>query len=110
MTDGRLSGASGKVPAAIQLHHEFSNQGPIAKLRDGDVIRLDATSGLLDVMIDEVEFNARSIDTLDMSDNQFGTGRDLFSLFRANVGSAETGAISCMTPFSNNVNPSEEEI
>jgi phosphogluconate dehydratase len=110
VTDGRMSGASGKVPAAIQLHPEFSHQGPIAKLRDGDVIRLDATSGLLDVMIDEVEFNARSIDTLDMSDNQFGTGRDLFSLFRANVGSAETGAISCMTPFSNNVNPSEEEI
>ncbi|MFT5225003.1 MAG: hypothetical protein ACI8XX_000750, partial [Polaribacter sp.] len=58
----------------------------------------------------EAEFNARSIDTLDMSDNQYGTGRDLFGVFRANVGSAETGAISCMTSFPNNVDQPTGEI
>jgi phosphogluconate dehydratase len=99
VTDGRMSGASGKIPAAIQLHPEFCQGGPIAKLRDGDVIRLDATTGVLDVLVDKTEFNSRSIDTLDMSDNQSGTGRDLFGVFRANVGSAETGAISCMNSF-----------
>lgn len=96
VTDGRMSGASGKTPAAIQLHPEFCQGGPIAKLRDGDMIRLDATSGELDVLIDEAEFNARSNETLDLSANEFGTGRELFSMFRANVGSAETGAMSCM--------------
>lgn len=96
VTDGRMSGASGKVPAAIQLHPEFCQQGPIAKLRDGDMIRLDATSGVLDVVMDDEEFNARDIETLDMTANQSGTGRDLFGIFRANVTSAETGALSCM--------------
>jgi len=96
VTDGRMSGASGKIPAAIQLHPEFCEDGPIAKLRDGDVIRLDATSGVLDVLVDETEFEARSLASQDMSDNQSGTGRDLFGVFRANVGSAETGAMSCM--------------
>jgi phosphogluconate dehydratase len=110
VTDGRMSGASGKIPAAIQLHPEFCQNGPIARLRDGDVIRLDATIGVLDVLVDEAEFNARSIDTLDMSDNQYGTGRDLFGVFRANVGSAETGAISCMTSFPNNVDQPTGEI
>ena len=99
-----MSGASGKIPAAIQLHPEFCEDGPIAKLRDGDVIRLDATTGELEVLIDEAEFNARNIETQDMSGNQSGTGRDLFGVFRANVGSAETGAISCMPALSNKAN------
>jgi phosphogluconate dehydratase len=109
VTDGRMSGASGKTPAAIQLHPEFSLGGPIARLRDGDVIRLDATSGVLDVMVDEAEFEARSIDTQDMSDNQWGMGRDLFGVFRANVGSPEAGAISCMNSFSDNDNQTTAE-
>lgn len=96
VTDGRMSGASGKVPAAIQLHPEFCQDGPIAKLRDGDMIRLDATSGDLDVLVDESEFNTRALETMDMSGNQSGTGRDLFAVFRSHVGSAESGAISCM--------------
>lgn len=96
VTDGRMSGASGKIPAAIQLHPEFCRHGPIARLRDGDVIRLDATSGELEVLVDEDEFNARSFDTLDMGGNEYGVGRELFGAFRANVGSAETGAIACM--------------
>ncbi|MFT5658980.1 MAG: phosphogluconate dehydratase [Gammaproteobacteria bacterium] len=96
VTDGRMSGASGKVPAAIQLHPEFCMHGPIAKIRDGDMIRLDAPNGVLDVLIDEAEFANREECQLDMSANQYGTGRDLFAVFRANVGSAENGAMSCM--------------
>lgn len=109
VTDGRMSGASGKVPAAIQLHPEFCQGGPIAKLRDGDVIRLDATRGILDVLIDETEFDSRSIDTQDMSDNQWGTGRDLFAMFRANVGCAETGAISCMNSISDSFSSNDNQ-
>jgi phosphogluconate dehydratase len=109
VTDGRMSGASGKTPAAIQLHPEFSLGGPIARLRDGDVIRLDATSGVLDVIVDEAEFEARSIDLQDMSDKQWGMGRDLFGVFRANVGSPEAGAISCMNSFSDNDNQTTAE-
>ncbi|MCP4490838.1 MAG: phosphogluconate dehydratase [Gammaproteobacteria bacterium] len=96
VTDGRMSGASGKIPAAIQLHPEFCQKGAVARLRDGDTIRLDATSGELDVLVDEVEFNSRALETTNMSANQTGTGRDLFDVFRTNVGNAETGAISCM--------------
>jgi len=95
VTDGRMSGASGKVPAAIQLHPEFSEAGPIAKVRDGDIIRLDAANGLLDVLADESELKSRTIETVDMKGNQAGTGRELFGVFRANVGNAETGAMAC---------------
>lgn len=98
VTDGRMSGASGKVPAAIQLHPEYCSQGPIAKIQDGDMIRLDAANGVLDVLVEEAEFNNREAYQADLSANQYGTGRDLFTVFRANVGSAENGAISCM-PF-----------
>jgi phosphogluconate dehydratase len=101
VTDGRMSGASGKVPAAIQLHPEFCQDGPISKIRDGDVIRLDVENGALEILVDTAEFEARLPTSLDMTANQAGTGRDLFAVFRANVGSAETGAMSCM-----NFNPS----
>jgi len=103
VTDGRMSGASGKVPAAIQLHPEACKGGAIAKIREGDIIRLDATSGELDVQADEAEFNMRIAEQIDTSANQTGSGRDLFGMFRANVGSAETGAMSCM-----NFNPVNE--
>ena len=95
VTDGRMSGASGKVPAAIQLHPEACKGGAIAKIRDGDVIRMDATQGVLDVLVDAAEFAARSIELPALLKNESGTGRELFSVFRANVGSAETGALSC---------------
>ena len=98
VTDGRMSGASGKIPAAIQLHPEACKGGAIAKVRDGDLIRLDATRGVLEVLVDEAEFAARSGELPDMQKNQSGTGRELFSMFRANVSSAETGALSCR-PF-----------
>ncbi len=92
VTDGRMSGASGKVPAAIHLSPEACDGGPIARLRDGDEIRLDAKAGILQVLVDEAEWSARAPVTSDLSGNQEGVGRELFRHFRAQVGSAETGA------------------
>lgn len=59
ITDGRMSGASGKVPAAIHLSPEAAKGGPIARLRDGDIVRLDAMAGTLDVLVDASDFAAR---------------------------------------------------
>ncbi|WP_417670770.1 phosphogluconate dehydratase [Roseibium sp.] len=92
ITDGRMSGASGKVPAAIHVTPEAAHGGAIAKIRDGDMIRLDAITGELTVLVDEAEFNARPLATQDLSDHETGVGRDLFAAFRANVGSADAGA------------------
>ncbi|MCX5495913.1 phosphogluconate dehydratase [Kaistia dalseonensis] len=92
VTDGRMSGASGKVPAAIHVTPEAVDGGPIAKIRDGDLIRLDAEAGTFEVLIDEAVFAARPAVTLDLSENEFGLGRELFHLFRANAESAELGA------------------
>ncbi|WP_269581046.1 phosphogluconate dehydratase [Roseibium sp. Sym1] len=92
ITDGRMSGASGKVPAAIHVTPEAAAGGPIAKIRDGDMIRVDAVTGTLEVLVDEAEFNARPLAEADLSEHQFGTGRDLFAAFRGAVGAADTGA------------------
>ncbi|QPH54314.1 phosphogluconate dehydratase [Pontivivens ytuae] len=90
VTDGRMSGASGKVPAAIHLSPEAADGGPIAKLRDGDLIRVDGEAGTLEVLAED--FEAREAVTADLSANQFGIGRELFTAFRQNVGPAEGGA------------------
>ncbi len=92
VTDGRMSGASGKVPAAIHMTPEASDGGAIAKIRDGDMIRLDAVSGTLEVLVDATEFDARIPAEADLSENEFGMGRELFSAFRRNVGRADQGA------------------
>ncbi|MDP9837731.1 phosphogluconate dehydratase [Neorhizobium huautlense] len=92
VTDGRMSGASGKVPAAIHITPEASDGGPIAKIRDGDIVRLDATTGTLEVLVDATEFAARPAATADLSENEFGMGRELFGAFRRNVGHADQGA------------------
>jgi phosphogluconate dehydratase len=92
LTDGRMSGASGKVPAAIHLTPEAVDGGPISKLRDGDMIRLDANAGTLQFLGDEAEFNARSPATEDLSDQQWGMGRELFAGMRSLVGVADRGA------------------
>lgn len=92
VTDGRMSGASGKVPAAIHVTPEACDGGPIARIQDGDVIRVDAVKGTLEVLVDAAELNARPLATHDLSANQTGTGRDLFAPFRALVGTADTGA------------------
>ena len=91
VTDGRLSGASGKVPAAIHLSPEACAGGYIAAIRDGDVIRLDGHSGELSVL--DPGFAERVLD-IPPAENALGLGRELFQVFRTNVGSAEHGAIS----------------
>ena len=92
VTDGRMSGASGKVPAAIHVTPEAANGGPIGKIRDGDVIRLDAPAGRLEVLVDEAEWAGRENEDYDLSASHTGIGRDLFSAFRAGVGRADEGA------------------
>ena len=92
ITDGRMSGASGKIPAAIHVTPEAAAGGPIAKLRDGDIIRLDADKGVIKILMDAKEFAARQLAQKDMSDNEQGVGRELFASFRQLVGAADTGA------------------
>jgi phosphogluconate dehydratase len=92
VTDGRMSGASGKVPAAIHVTPEAADGGPIAKLRDGDVIRIDAAQGRLDVLVDEREFAAREAVLSDLAGNQHGVGRELFAAFRTLASRADQGA------------------
>jgi phosphogluconate dehydratase len=94
LTDGRMSGASGKVLAAIHVTPEAACAGAIAKLRDGDPIRIDAEAGVLHVDVDVADWAARTATLPDLSGNAHGTGRDLFGLMRANVGPAEEGACS----------------
>lgn len=90
VTDGRMSGASGKIPAAIHVVPEALDGGPIAKLQDGDIVRLDAPNGVLEILTDGVE--DRPVATADLSANEHGTGRDLFQAFRRSVASADEGA------------------
>ncbi|KEJ95665.1 6-phosphogluconate dehydratase [Pseudosulfitobacter pseudonitzschiae] len=90
VTDGRMSGASGKTPAAIHVSPEALDGGLIAKVRDGDMIRLDAKAGTLQVLAEGIEDRAPA--TADLSGNTNGVGRELFAMFRANVGGADTGA------------------
>ncbi|AJY44459.1 phosphogluconate dehydratase [Martelella endophytica] len=92
VTDGRMSGASGKVPAAIHVTPEAKDGGPIAKIQDGDMLRLDAETGTLEVLVDAETFAAREVATADLSGNEFGMGRELFAPFRHHVGTADQGA------------------
>ncbi|HEV7277261.1 MAG TPA: phosphogluconate dehydratase [Devosiaceae bacterium] len=92
LTDGRMSGASGKVPAAIHVTPEASDGGPISKIRDGDMVRVDAEAGTLAIVGDEREFNSRTPATEDLRREHFGMGRELFAGFRAMVGAADRGA------------------
>ncbi|HBF28593.1 dihydroxy-acid dehydratase, partial [Rhizobium sp.] len=92
ITDGRMSGASGKVPAAIHVTPEAVDGGPIAKIKDGDMIRLDAVAGTLEVLVDAAEFAARTPEVADLSDNEFGMGRELFAPLRRVAGPADHGA------------------
>ena len=97
VTDGRMSGASGKVPAAIHVCPEALNGGPLAKVRDGDLIRLDAQAGTLEALVDAATWAARELAV--MSDaqretNAHGLGRELFGGMRRHVTSAEEGAVT----------------
>ncbi|HKU79375.1 MAG TPA: dihydroxy-acid dehydratase, partial [Rhodanobacteraceae bacterium] len=92
VTDGRMSGASGKVPAAIHVTPEALDAGPLGRLRDGDVIRLDAIAGTLEAKVDAKEWNARAQAHADLASHHFGMGRELFANLRNAVGSADAGA------------------
>ena len=99
VTDGRLSGASGKIPAAIHITPEAARGGAIGKLRDGDLVRLDSEAGTLEVLVDAVEFNVREV-AANTSPGGHDLGRNLFAHNRAQVGPADQGAlsISCGPP------------
>ena len=93
VTDGRMSGASGKVPAAIHLTPEAAAGGAIAKIRNGDVVRLDANAGTLEVKVDAAAFAAReAAKDHNLASHHVGLGRELFSLFRDTVGPSDAGA------------------
>ena len=90
VTDGRMSGASGKVPCAIHVSPEAKGGGPIAKLHDGDIVRLDSEAGVLTALVDEAEWAARPL--AEPPAPALGTGRELFALMRRGVSTAEEGA------------------
>jgi phosphogluconate dehydratase len=97
VTDGRMSGASGKIPAAIHLTPEASAGGALAKVRTGDIIRLNAKVGMVNVLVDEDEWEEREVEALSDEKrhaNEHGIGRELFGGMRKNVLSAEEGAIT----------------
>jgi phosphogluconate dehydratase len=94
VTDGRMSGASGKVPAAIHVTPECLAGGPLARVRDGDLIRLDAASGLLTAEVPDHEWQARELPVPDLRGSHEGLGRVLFATFRASALGAEQGAIT----------------
>ncbi len=95
VTDGRMSGASGKVPAAIHVSPEAMAGGPLAKLRDGDIVRLDAPAGTLQALVGEADWAARPVATMSaahLQSNGLGMGRELFASMRRNALAAEQGA------------------
>jgi phosphogluconate dehydratase len=94
VTDGRMSGASGKVPAAIHVSPECLAGGPLARVREGDVIRLDAGAGTLDALVPADVWAQRAAATADLSGNATGYGRELFHAARANAATAEQGGIT----------------
>ena len=99
VTDGRMSGASGKVPAAIHVVPEAAKGGPLARIKTGDIITLDASAGRLTVDVSPSEFNKRLAEKLNPNQNFLGFGRDLFGLFRSGCTTAEQGGAS----FSGNI-------
>ncbi|MCQ4311589.1 phosphogluconate dehydratase [Pseudomonas stutzeri] len=91
VTDGRMSGASGKVPAAIHVSPEALDGGPLCRVRDGDIIRVDGETGELRVLVDQAEFDRRER-VMAPSDLGIGCGRELFGFMRAAFSPAEQGA------------------
>jgi phosphogluconate dehydratase len=97
VTDGRMSGASGSVPAAIHVSPETHCGGPLGKLREGDVVKLDSNAGSLEALVNEEVWVQRVVES-PHSHSQFGMGRELFALFRAHAASAEEGGGICAPP------------
>jgi len=98
VTDGRMSGASGKVPAAIHVSPEVLAGGPLGRVRSGDIIRLDAQAGVLQALVPDAQWATRTIEASDLSANQVGMGRELFAMFRSSVSAAEEGAATFALP------------
>jgi len=98
VTDGRMSGASGKVPAAIHVSPEILAGGPLGLVRDGDIIHLDAATGVLEAKVDAREWHARAQAHTDLTPSHVGMGRELFGMFRAAVSAAEQGATTFSLP------------
>ena len=94
VTDGRMSGASGKVPAAIHVTPEAADGGPVARLRDGDLVHVDAGAGVLEARVDAAEWDSREPAPPPTAGGQWGMGRELFGLMRRSAGTAEQGACS----------------
>jgi phosphogluconate dehydratase len=94
VTDGRMSGASGKVPSAIHMCPECEVGGPLTRVRDGDMILLNTQTGALNIQVDETEFEQRTPCIKGSTEHHYGMGRELFDSFRKGVSSAETGAIN----------------
>ncbi|MEZ6010798.1 MAG: phosphogluconate dehydratase [Hyphomonas sp.] len=92
VTDGRMSGASGKVPSAIHVSPEAARGGPLARVQDGDVIVFNAETGTLDIKVDPAEFAARPPAEFRPNESSIGLGREMFSYFRQMSGTADTGA------------------
>jgi phosphogluconate dehydratase len=98
VTDGRMSGASGKVPAAIHVSPEILAGGPLGHVRDGDIIRLDATTGTLAALVPAELWQARKTATADLTSSHIGMGRELFSMYRNSISAAEQGAATFPLP------------
>ena len=92
LTDGRMSGASGKVLAAIHVTPEAADAGPLAKLREGDIVRIDGDAGTMEALVDADTWAAREAVRPSLAGNHVGLGRELFAMMRKQVGSAEQGA------------------
>lgn len=91
VTDGRMSGASGKVPSAIHISPEAKNGGALARIQDGDIIMLDAETGRLEIKVDAADFAARTAAEFTAHTSAMGLGREMFASFRHGVSSAELG-------------------
>ncbi|MEN0078672.1 MAG: phosphogluconate dehydratase [Pseudomonadota bacterium] len=92
VTDGRMSGASGKVPSAIHVGPEAARGGPLARVQDGDVIRVDCERGALELHVDPREFEGRPPTPFRPNESHMGLGREMFGAFRAGATETETGA------------------
>jgi phosphogluconate dehydratase len=98
ITDGRMSGASGKVASAIHLCPEAKDGGIISKIHDGDMITLDCDAGTLTLHVEDVVIKNRRAKKVDLSHNEYGVGREIFSIMRNATGPAEEGACSFTLP------------
>ena len=100
VTDGRMSGASGKIPAAIHVCPEAFDGGPLARVRDGDIVRVDGVAGTLQVRVEPAELAARELPAAPLG-NDLGCGRELFGFLRVALSSAEQGASAFTSALEN---------